>query len=572
MGKTSLILGLILLAGCAKAPDPAVIPTPTYEHYGRGTLTSNPEPRIEVDSKYLDRLGEEGYLLNVSDKGVRIKAASGTGVFYAMQTLGQITDSSGIRHATIEDKPRFEYRGIHLDVSRHFFPKEEVMKILDEMARYKLNRFHFHFADNGGWRIKMDSYPELTARGSYRKIKDWDTFWLHSPMEFCKEGTPGAYGGYYTKEEVREIIEYAAQRHIEVIPEVEFPAHSNAVFASHPELTCGPKGVTGGEFCIANEGTFEFARNVLLELMELFPSKVIHIGGDEARMVGWKSCPRCKALMKEKGFDEYSDLQCYMISRLQKFITSHGRVMAGWDQLLENDDLQGSSIVYAYRSDTAAFRAANRGIRAVITPGDVLYLDWFQAHPYLETKAQYGYSPLHKVFSYQPDIAEKVYDESRANILGVQGCMWTEYVPTAEHLEYMLFPRMLAIAEKGWSEPGSSAWEGFKLKVAKHIPLLKARGVNVYDQHDMPEITTDGKLIAIDHENPYARVHYTLDGTEPAATSDLYSKPFPFSADTVTVKAAAFTEQSKSFTRTITLTKGAEYSEQYKEIDPHLSW
>ena len=566
------LLAILLLAGCAKSPAPAVVPTPKFEQYGRKVLTGKVEPKVEINAKYEERLGVEGYLLQVGRKGVCIRAASDAGAFYALQTLGQITDSEGIRYATIEDSPRFAYRGMHLDVSRHFFPKEEVMKILDEMSRYKFNRLHFHLTDNGGWRVQLESCPDLTRLGSYRMIKDWDAFWLHSPMDFCKEGTPGAYGGYYTKQDIKDIIEYAAQRHIEIIPEIEFPAHSNAVFAAYPKLTCGPKGVRGGEFCVANEGTFEFAEKVLLEIMDLFPSKVIHIGGDEARMVGWKSCPKCKALMKEKGLTEYSQLQCYMISRIQKFITSHGHVMAGWEQILENDDLESSSIAYSYRSDSAAFKAANRGLKAVLTPGKVLYMDWFQAHPYLETKAQYGYTPLHKIYKYQPDIEGKVAKGLRSNILGVQGCMWTEYVPTAEHLEYMLFPRMLAIAEKAWSEPGSTDWDEFKLKVALQIPQLKARGINVYDQHDMPEITTDGRTVEMDHENPYAQIRYTIDGSEPDDQSALYSGPFGFSSDTLTIKAAAFTPGAKSFTREITLIKGRQYIEEYLEIDPHLSW
>lgn len=564
MRRTALILGLSLLAGCVKAPAPALIPTPLVEHYGRHAFTGDPEPEVIVNGKYLDKYGPEGYDLKVDDKGVRIKAAGQAGVFYALQTLSQITDSSGIRYARIKDKPRFAYRGIHLDVSRHFFPKEEVLRILDEMARYKFNYFHFHFADNGGWRIKLDSCPELTRYGSYRKIQDWDTFWLHSPMEFCEEGTPGAYGGYYTKDEVREIIDYASERHIEVIPEVEFPAHSNAVFAAYPDLTCGPEGYRGGEFCVANEGTFEFAEKVLLEIMDLFPSKIIHIGGDEARMEGWETCPKCQELMKQKGYTEPGQLQTYLISRIQKIILENGHRMAGWDQLLENEDLDSSSIVYAYRSDSLAYIAAERGVNAVITPGDVLYLDWFQAHPHYEMKAQYGYSPLHKLFRYEP--------QARPNILGIQGCMWTEYVPTAEHLEYMLFPRMLAVSEKAWSEPGSTCWEQFKLKVSRHIPLLKARGLNVYDQHDMPEIETDGERVTMDHENPYAEVRYTFDGSEPTAQSQLYTVPLQFNSDTLNIKAAAFNGELKSFTRTITLIRGKKYTESYPDIDLHVSW
>lgn len=247
---------------------------------------------------------------------------------------------------------------MHLDVSRHFFPKEQIFKILDEMAYYKLNKFHFHLCDNGGWRIQIDKYPLLTKLGSHRMEIEWLKWWDFGDKHYVPEDTPGAYGGYYTKEDIRQIVSYAAGRHIDVIPEIEFPAHSDEVFVGYPEFCCTGRPYTTGEFCVGNPATLRFAEDVLTEIMELFPSKYIHIGGDEARKVAWKSCPKCQHLAREVG--GFEEVQCYMIEHLELFLAEHGRVMMGWDEILKNS-LRSSSVPISYRGQRGGIEELTAG-------------------------------------------------------------------------------------------------------------------------------------------------------------------------------------------------------------------
>ena len=485
----------------------------------------------------------------------------------------------------VEDRPRFSYRGFHLDVSRHFFGKEEVEKIIDEAARYKFNRFHFHLTDNGGWRIQIDAYPLLTEKGSYRVMKDWDGWWKMESRLFCSAGTPGAYGGFFTKDDIREIVAYAAARHINVIPEIEFPAHSDPVFVGYPELCCDGKPYLSGEFCPANPAVYDFARAVLGEVMELFPSRIIHIGADEARKHSWKKCPACQALMKKEGMTSLDDLQCFMVSRLSEILKEKGRTMAGWDEILKNQDLTPDTYVYSYRGEKGGIRATNRGLNAIMTPGEILYMDWYQASPEYEKKAMYGYSPIKKMYSFIPvpdtpekaasneslvearkvgaDTVEFILPECAGNVAGREGCAWTEYMPTEEHLEYMMFPRLLAIAELAWTPAENLSWDKFRAKLPAFQDALRSRGFNVYDLHNAPEVVCDGTLVSMESENPLAVVRYTTDGTEPSAFSPLYEKPFPVKGS-VTVRAASFIGPEKvSYERSVVLEEGTETLDYY---------
>lgn len=514
------LLSLLTLFSCTeeisskKESDVSVVPRPAMAEFHKGYFKTQERDatassaETNLDPSLRETLGREGYVLNVTKAGISIKAATDTGLFYGMQTVKQLTDSNGVRCAKITDYPRFEYRGIHLDVSRHFFSKEEIMKILDEMAYYKLNQFHLHLTDNGGWRLQIDSYPKLTELGSYRVMKDWDGWWKLDKRYFC------------TKDDIREIVWYAEERYINVIPEIEFPAHSDPVFVGYPELNCTDTQYGNGEFCPANEKVYDFAESVLAEVMELFPSKEIIIGGDEARKHAWHDCNACKALMEEEGMTSYDDLQCYMISRLQKF--------------LKNEDLSSSSIVYSYRGEKGGIRAANRGLRTVMTPGEILYFDWYQASPKEEKKAMYGYSPLKKMFIFDPqpisperaafneslvegkkvapDTVECIRPENMGNVIGVQGCAWTEYIPTEKHLEYMMFPRLLAIAEKGWSPEEGASCDDFKNRIGQQLAGLRSRDIQAYDLHDAPEVMIVAGEVTMDSENPSATVRYTLDG------------------------------------------------------------
>lgn len=598
--KTAAVIVIsLILGGCSRAflEEPAIVPKPvsaTYSgnHFQRDTLFNSEGiceyARTQIDTSLKSTLGEEGYKLSVTKKRITASAATQTGLFYANQTLRQLTDSLGIRCAEITDYPRFGYRGVHLDVSRYFFPKEEVFKILDEMAYYKLNNFHFHLTDNGGWRIQIDKYPKLTELGAYRVMKDWDGWWELKERRFCTKDTPGAYGGFYTKDDIREIVAHAEKLHINVIPEIEFPAHSDAVFVGYPELSCEKRQYGNGEFCLSNEDVYEFGKNVLSEVMELFPSKIIHIGADEAKH---NKCDKCKAYLKEHNLTSFSQMQNILITRLQDFLNGNGREIGGWDQILDNENLSKDAVLYAYRGEKNGIAAANKGIKTVMTPGEILYFDWYAASPSKEPKAMGGYSPLKKMHSFDPvpvtaqraafnegmvkehfvspDTTEFIHPENAKYIIGVQGCCWAEYIPTEEHLEYMMFPRLLAISEKGWSPEGSSSWNDFKERVNKNLPVLISHGLRPYDLHDAPEITAAANgegtsVVTIDAERTDADVRYTLDGSEPDVESLLYTVPFETDC-TVTVKAAAFKDGEKtSYTGEKNIKAGEDTANYYK--------
>ncbi|MBR4596604.1 MAG: family 20 glycosylhydrolase [Bacteroidales bacterium] len=579
-----LLVAATVIEGCSVAPV-QIVPEPASLKVGLGYCAPDTEPQEFLDPELSGRLGAEGYILEVGRNSILIKAATPAGAFYARQTLSQLSSEKGYRCVKVEDKPRFSYRGFHLDVSRHFSSKEEVEKIIDEAARYKFNQFHFHLTDNGGWRIQIDSYPLLTQKGAYRVMKDWDGWWKMDRRLFCSADTPGAYGGFYTKDDIREIVAYAAERHINVIPEIEFPAHSDPVFVGYPELCCDKKPYLSGEFCPAEPLVYDFARSVLGEIMELFPSKIIHIGADEARKHSWKKCPACQALMKKEGMTSPDDLQCYMVSKIAAILNENGRTLAGWDEILKNEDLAPDTYVYSYRGEKGGIRAANRGLNAVMTPGEILYMDWYQASPEYEKKAMYGYSPIKKMYRFIPvpdtplkaasneslvearkvsaDSVEFILPENACNVAGIEGCAWREYIPTDEHLEYMMFPRLLAIAELAWTPAENLSWEKFRAKLPPLMDALRSRGFNVYDLHNAPEVVYDGKNVTMESENPLAVVRYTTDGTEPVPSSPVFEKPFPVHG-TADIRAASFMGKDKvSYERRASFEEGVESLDYY---------
>ena len=324
---------------------------------------------------------------------------------------------------------------------------------------------------------------------------------------------------------------------------------------------------------------------VLSEVMELFPSKVIHIGADEARKTCWAHCPACNALMKTKGMKDYDDLQCYMITRISHFLADNGRCMGGWDELLKNEDLESCTVVYSYRGEKGGIRAANRGLKTVMTPGEILYCDWYQASPEHEKKAMYGYSPIKKMYRFHPvpdtpekaaqneslvdaykvapDSVEYILPENGANVIGIQGCAWGEYIPSDEHLEYMMFPRLLAVAELAWSAPEAICWERFRAFLPSHIQRLRDAGLNVYDLHNAPEVTFTGGLVRMESENPLATVRFTLDGSEPTPDSPVFRKPFAIKGR-ATVKAASFLNGAPaSYVRETVLEEGTDVEDFY---------
>lgn len=495
-----------------------------------GTGSASDKVNFRVDPNATD-IPDEGYQLEIDEAGVHLTAKTETGLFYGKQTLLQLLTPNGLPYVKINDHPRFPYRGLHLDVSRHFFDKEEVKKLMNVMSYYKLNTLHLHLTDAGGWRLQIDKYPKLTQEGAFRTQSDWREWWDNGKdRQYLKEGTEGAYGGYYTKDDIRDMLAYAAEKHITIIPEIEFPAHSDEVFVAYPELCCAGKSHTSGDFCIGNPKTFEFMENVLTEVIELFPSEYIHIGGDEAGKNTWKTCPKCQALMKKEKLANVDELQSYMIRKTEEFLNSKGRRLIGWDEILEGG-LAPEATVMSWRGEAAGFKSARMGHDVIMTPGSYMYFDFYQADPRYQPVAIGGYTPIRKVYSYNPIPQDSLTAEEAKHFLGVQANTWTEYIPTPEHLEYMMFPRALAVAEIGWTPQEKRDWQDFKPRVNAHIPVLQRMGLNPFPlsnelEFDMVVDTIQKEIrVTMDAEKYPAEIHYTTDGSTPTASSPIYREP-----------------------------------------------
>ena len=421
----------------------------------------------------------EGYVLTTTKQGVTIEATSGAGLFYGVQTLLQMTqEANKVAMGTITDEPRFEYRGMMLDVSRHFFGLDFVKKQIDAMAYYKLNRLHIHLTDAAGWRIEIKKYPRLTNFAAWRTGKDWKEWW-NGDRKYVEEGSEGAVGGYFTQDQCREIVEYAKMHYITVIPEIEMPSHSEEVLTAYPELSCTHVPYKQADFCVGNEKTFEFLENVLLEVMEIFPSEYIHVGGDEASKQSWKTCPKCQARMKKEGLKDVDELQSYLIKRMETFLNKHGRNLLGWDEILEGG-LAPNATVMSWRGVEGGLKAIEGGHRAIMTPGGYCYFDSYQDAPHTQPEAIGGYLPLKKVYSYDP-IPETFTPEQAKLMYGVQANLWAEYIPTPEHLEYMIYPRILALAEVAWSAVANKNYDDFHARALKAVDELRAKGYHPFD-------------------------------------------------------------------------------------------
>ncbi|WP_455626087.1 family 20 glycosylhydrolase [Parabacteroides sp.] len=544
-----------LLFSCApkEVPQVNLIPKPVYIEMTGGYFKVDSNLvfgkdqsgtiRYVVDESF-NGGNPEGYALSVTDKGIELRAASASGLFYGEQTLRQLYTPKGIPCVSIVDNPRFPYRGLHLDVSRHFFPKEEVMKLLDVMSYYKLNTLHMHLTDAGGWRIQIDKYPKLTTDVAFRTESDWQKWWDGKDRKYLPEGTPGAYGGYFTKEDIRAIVDYAAARHINILPEIEFPGHSDEVFVAYPELSCSGKPYTTGDFCIGNEQSFTFMEDVLSEVIDLFPSEYIHIGGDEAGKGAWKTCPKCQALMRRNGMKHVDELQSYMIHRAEEFLISKGRKLIGWDEILEGG-LAPEATVMSWRGEEGGIKSARMGHDVIMTPGGYMYFDFYQADPKTQPYAIGGYTPIKRVYSYNPVPADSLTAEESEHILGVQANTWTEYIKDEKHLEYMMFPRALAVAEIGWTPQEDRSWEDFKPRMNANIPVLQRMGIHAFTLSDEIETTMEVDTsrreiqVTLDAEKYPAEIRYTTDGSIPTASSPLYNGPIVVK-DSADIKAAIF--------------------------------
>ena len=439
---------------------------------------------IEFAQANMDAASGEGYKMNISAKSISIYGDGEAGVFYGMQSLIQLlpiekSKEIKIQCCAIADYPQYKWRGMHLDVCRHFFTKDEVKKYLDYLALYKFNTFHWHLTEDQGWRIEIKKYPKLTEIGSQRKEtvigKQSDT------AKF--DGKP--YGGFYTQEDVKEIIAYAEAKHITVIPEIEMPGHSLAALSAYPQFSCtgGPFtpatiwGVFEDVYCAGNDSTFDFLENILSEVCGLFPGKYIHIGGDECPKERWKKCVKCQKRMKDENLKDEHELQSYFISRIEKFLNAKGKQIIGWDEILEGG-LAPNAAVMSWRGTDGGIAAAKQKHFVVMTPGKPCYFDHYQAKDRSkEPLAIGGYNPLENVYAYEPTPAELAADETKY-IMGAQGNVWTEYIPVFSQVEYMSVPRMCALAEVLWTSPAKKNYADFTSRLIIHTGLLNRMGVN----------------------------------------------------------------------------------------------
>ncbi|MFT5255541.1 MAG: hexosaminidase [Candidatus Paceibacteria bacterium] len=511
--------------------------------YLKGSTLDIPNIIFEIDNT----IKEEGYVLGVLATKIFIKAKSSRGAFYAVQSLIQLLPPAleeqsnkwlgiiKIPVHTIKDAPAFPYRGMHLDVSRHFFSKEFVKKYITYLASLKMNTFHWHLTDDQGWRIEIKQYPDLTSKGAYRE----ETLIGHynkSPQEFDAK----RYGGFYTQEDVKEIVAFAKEHHVTVIPEIELPGHAQAAIHAYPELGCTGEnvpvatkwGVFKDIYCPKPE-TFTFLKNVLDEVMELFPGEYIHIGGDEAPKTAWKKCAHCQALIKEKGLEDEHGLQSYFIKEIEMHINSKGKKIIGWDEILEGGLAPNATVMF-WRGTEGAVAAANQGHDVILTPTSHAYFDYYQATYEEEPTAIGGYLPLKKVYAFNPIPKDLQGTGASKHVLGAQGNIWTEYMATPGQVEYMAFPRMLAMSEVVWKGPTTNLdkeYSDFLSRLEPYLERLDAKEIN-YANH---LFDLEGRVVKKEGEVFYElmtptaekQIKYSInDGVE-----QTYLSPFIISRD-----------------------------------------
>ena len=594
----SLMLGL---SGCSSVKtqrDVAIVPVPLSMEKGTGSFTFGPNtvitvpteeqkpvaglfaslftrsagftPKVQVGTEgdvclELDKnLPEDAYEMQVSSGQIRVKASDSKGLFYGLQNLrlllppaiesstAQDTVEWTVPEMTVKDAPRFGYRGFMLDVSRYFLPKEELLRMIDCMALLKLNRLHLHLTDDNGWRLEIKKYPKLTEVGAWKVDRQ------HLPFperRNPKRGEPATVGGYYTQADMKEIIAYAADRQIEIIPEIDIPAHSNAALASYPEYACpvvkdfiGVIPGLGGKnaeiiFCGGNEKTYEFLQDVLDEVIALFPSRYIHLGGDEATKTNWKKCPLCQARIREEHLADEEALQGYFMGRMSDYVRSKGKEVMGWDELT-NSKLPEDAIIFGWQGfGNAALKAAEQGHRFVMTPARVAYLIRYQGPQWFEPLTYFGNNTLKGLFDYEP-VQEGWKPEYEKLLMGVQASMWTEFCNKPEDVFYLVFPRLAALAEIAWVPKNQKDWNVFLKGLDNYTAHLEQKDV-VYArsmfniQHRIIPNDNGALTLTLECERPDVDIHYTLDGTEPTATSPRYTQALTLK-ENVTVKAATF--------------------------------
>ena len=593
-------ISLVLVLGCSKKPVDrpiGIIPQPAFLQQEEGVFTLEKTTPVYVDagdSSLLRTIGflnerlekaagfslkviqddplrhgqekgvflldaelsKEAYNLEITPGRVLIEYGDGAGAFYAVQTILQLLPTEifaesrqrGVRWelpcCAIEDAPRFPYRGMHLDCCLHFFSVDFLKKYIDVMALHKVNRFHWHLTEDQGWRLEIKKYPLLTEKGQWRK----ETV-IGSLSSGFYDGKP--YGGYYTQDEVRELVRYASERYVTIIPEIELPGHALAAIACYPELSCGLEdhyetatrwGIFKQVYC-PKEETFKFLEDVFDEVFELFPTELVHIGGDECPKASWKKCPHCQSLIKKLGLKDEFELQSWFIQRMEKYINSKGHQIIGWDEILQGG-LAPNAKVMSWLGEEGGIKAAQQHHEVVMAPYPKYYLDYWQADPESEPLAMGGPTTLRTMYEYNP-VPEVLTSEERRYIIGVEGCVWTEYMPTPARVEYMAWPRMCAIAEAGWTRADKD-WNRFTRSLELHLGRLDRLGVAYCKAFYNPFIelhkdTEYSKVATISVDAPGAEIRYTLDGSTPTAESRLYEGPFVINRQQ-RVTAAAFRE------------------------------
>jgi len=555
--------------------DLAVIPQPESVDPGKGSFRFTKEVALLTNYVVIDTdtsLPKEGYTLTVNSKEIIIKAGGYNGALYALETLRQLLPKEfesttpvktdwAVPAVTITDAPQYAWRGLMLDVSRHFFPKEYILKTLDRMAMLKLNTFHFHLVDNEGWRIEIKKYPKLTEIGAWRvdqEDKLWNERTPNSANAFANPATaPKKYGGFYTQEDIKEIVAYASARGITVIPEIEMPAHAMSAIAAYPKLSCHkrPIGVPSGAvwpitdiYCAGQEETFTFLEDVLTEVMELFPSKYIHVGGDEATHTEWEKCLKCQARMKDHHLKDVHQLQSYFIKRIGDFLVSKGRSLVGWDEIMDGG-LANNAVVMNWRGIEVGKKALEQGNPVVLTSD--CYIDNYQGLPDYEPQANGGYLPLKTLYHYSLE-KENLSPALQKNILGTQANLWAEHVGSTEHSEYMLFPRLLALAEISWTTDNLKNWDNFINRTQAFMKRLDVMKVNyarsMYQVVPTVENQKGNIFLKLDCEVPNADIRYALGDTLMEKATK-YRQPIAMNRST-TFKATVFSGKA---TNTITI-------------------
>jgi len=538
------------------------------------------------------RCGPEGYVVNVKPERVTVEAETPKGYYYAVQTLLQLLPPAAFSPAVVQsvawtmpacqilDRPRYPYRGLMLDVGRHFMPVATVKKFIDLLARHKMNTFHWHLTDDQGWRVEIKKYPKLTQMGSTRTQTMVGHYGENYPFRY--DGKPHA--GFYTQEQIKDVVRYASARHVTIIPEIELPGHALAAITAYPELSCEPTkpyevgkiwGVYSDVFC-PTEKTFTFLQDVLMEVMVLFPGKYIHIGGDECPKDAWKKSAFCQNLMKQLKLKNEEELQQYFINRIDKFVTSKGRSIIGWDEILEGESpttrLAPNATVMSWRGIEGGIEAAKQKHNVVMTPGAFCYLDKYQGEPTQEPLAIGGFLPIEKVYSYEPTPSELTPDQQKY-ILGVQGNLWTEYIKTPEQVAYMTYPRAIALAEIGWMPAGPRNFEDFAVRLKNHLKRLDYLHVNyskrLLDVRASTQFNNEGQLqVRLEKSDSDSKVYYTTNGREPSTSSTEYIAPITLTK-TTTLRAITTAGATLNETFLIHRAKGKSYTSNLdKGADP----